>query len=301
MVQVDVIWSYAFGASFAAASARDLYKEEKPFKSDSYSKLLHFLAIFFAPSGLYLLTQHPSWETMQVAQTIADIPAWLMTLFGITNVTQGIAGYYVGYRLARKGNFYGSHVNWMVSWVLFWFVLICGWDTHGWQRFLYDRDMFHGVAWSVGQHMGPLFLLSTVFHDLAVMGLILAPVLWIGIVTRNYVSIRTDRTIARPDKPCIYKIGVYSLGVMFTVCLWLALAASLIVMGIATLSSNVWLGYALGLPISILIGYYFIFPRDGLMFWFARRLFINEPADSPCPVQKMVPGAVVPTPPSMNI
>jgi hypothetical protein len=64
---------------------------------------------------------------------------------------------------------------------------------------------------------------------------------------------------------------------MFSVCLLLALAASLIVMGIANLSSKVWLGYALGLRISILIGYYFIFPRGGMMFWFARRLFINEP------------------------
>jgi hypothetical protein len=74
MVQVDIVWSYAFGATFAASSARQLAQEEKPFANKTYSFVLHFLSILFAPSGLYLLWQFPQWETMQVARSFSDIP-----------------------------------------------------------------------------------------------------------------------------------------------------------------------------------------------------------------------------------
>jgi len=80
MVQVDVVWSYAFGATFAACASRQLEKEDKPFVNQWYVFTLTFLSTFFAPSGLYLLWQHTQWETMQVAKTMKDIPAWLVTL-----------------------------------------------------------------------------------------------------------------------------------------------------------------------------------------------------------------------------
>ena len=118
MVQVDVVWSYAFGATLAASAARQLKSEKDPFNNKIFTYVLLFLSILFAPSGIYLLWQFPHWETMQVASTYSDLPAWLVCLFAITNITQGILGYYVTYRLIRKGKLYGAHVNWMVSWIM---------------------------------------------------------------------------------------------------------------------------------------------------------------------------------------
>ena len=36
MVQVDVVWAYAFGSGFAACAARQLQKEDKPFNNKWY-------------------------------------------------------------------------------------------------------------------------------------------------------------------------------------------------------------------------------------------------------------------------
>ena len=102
MVQVDIVWAYAFGATFAAAAGRQLEKEEKPFVNKWYVFLLIFLSVFFAPSGLYLLWEHTQWETMQVATTMKDIPAWLVVIFAVTNVTQGILGYWTTLKLVKK-------------------------------------------------------------------------------------------------------------------------------------------------------------------------------------------------------
>ena len=55
MVQVDVVWGYAFGATFAAAAARQLEEIEDTFDNPYFTYTLAFLAILFAPSGLYLL------------------------------------------------------------------------------------------------------------------------------------------------------------------------------------------------------------------------------------------------------
>ena len=277
MVQVDVVWSYAFGASFAAASTRQLVNEPKVFVNKTYSSLIHFLAILFAPSGLYLLWQFTSWETMQVAQTFSDIPDWLVLGFAVTNITQGILGYLVGYRFIRRGNFYAAHVNWMVAWILFWFILVSGWDTTGWQRFLYDGTMSHGASWSPGAYMGISFFTGNVFTALFCMGLVYTPWLWLGIVKANYVGIRHDMTIPRSQKPSIHAIVLCSLGVQFTLALLLAIVAAMIVKGFAIWTGVVWLGYLLGLPLAIAAGYFLLFKRGMPMHFIARQLYVKEP------------------------
>ena len=107
MVQVDVFWSYGLGATFAAASSRQLLARRRaataaeaapvaepqvgpPAHSrwrDPYLlRTLLFLALIFGPSGVYLVWAFPSWETMHVGTK--DMPAWLVTLFAVTNITQ---------------------------------------------------------------------------------------------------------------------------------------------------------------------------------------------------------------------
>src|SRR5919106_6278859 len=108
MVQVDVFWSYGLGATFAVASSRQilarrraaaLESEELPpgaaervgppthsrWRDPYLMRTLLFLALVFAPSGVYLVWEFPSWETMHVGDS--GMPAWLITTFAITNVT----------------------------------------------------------------------------------------------------------------------------------------------------------------------------------------------------------------------
>jgi hypothetical protein len=174
MVQVDVFWSYAFGASLAAAAHRQLETEVTPSRSGFFVKNLLFLSCLFGPSGIYLLWRFPGWETMFVFGR--EIPAWLVTLFAITNVTQGVLGFFVAYGLIRRQRIYLAHLQWVFGYLAMFFVLVHGWDGTGFRRFLYSGtiDQFRaGVAipWYK-------FFTSDVALTLYVMGLILLPVLF---------------------------------------------------------------------------------------------------------------------------
>ena len=65
-----------------------------------------FLGCVFVPSGVWLLWRFTSWETMHAAAGPADLPAWLVAAFALTNVTQGVLGYMVTRALWRRGHRY---------------------------------------------------------------------------------------------------------------------------------------------------------------------------------------------------
>ncbi len=97
-----MFWAYGFGASLAMASGRQLAKLDQPFYSKYFVWTLLFLALIWAPTGMLLLLGHPSWETMQVAEDLQSIPAFLTLGFGISNVTQGILGFWTGYLVGSE-------------------------------------------------------------------------------------------------------------------------------------------------------------------------------------------------------
>ena len=271
MVQVDVAWSYAFGATFAAAAGKSLARERDPFNNPVFTRLLLFLGIFFGPSGLYLLWANPIWETMQVAKSYADLPAWLVTLFAITNVTQGIIGYWVGWRLVRQQKFYQSHLNWMIAWVLFWFILVSGWDTTGYQRFLYDPALNGGELWSPGRHNGWVFFTGPVFQSLVVMGVLFAPMLRLGIINANYNDLKLKPGY-QPGLRALMRIVELYYGSMFGLTLLLAIAASLIVIFLFEVTGSLWIGYLVGLPLSIALGFVVAVRKGGIFHRIAARL-----------------------------
>ena len=279
MVQVDVIWSYAFGASFAAAATRQLSKEEHPFNNSQYSRLLVYLSVFFAPSGLFLIWAFPQWETMQVARSLDDLPPWLVTLFGITNVTQGIIGYFVGYLLCRRGRFYGAHLNWFVAWIIFWFVLVAGWDTTGYQRFLYDMRLHDMVPWTPGLHDGWAFFTGPVFTSLFVMGVCFAPALQLGIVDRNFQDLRSDPEIHGINISNYLKINLATYAGMFGVTLGLAIVAAWIVRVAVAMTGGLLTGYILGLGISAITFYLLLMRRGYPVHCFLRMLYIKDDGD----------------------
>lgn len=276
MVQVDVVWSYAFGATFAAAASRQLEKEEKPFNNKWYVFVLLFLSIFFAPSGIYLLWQFPQWETMQVATCREDIPAWLVTVFAVTNITQGILGYWAGWKLARKRMFYGVHVNWMVSWVIFWFILACGWDGTGYQRFMYDASVHNGVLWQPGVHMGvSFFYKSNVWWTLVVMAVFFAPMLIYGMIKGVGEWGLIDAKVKdRVPGPIITL--AYFFGLQWVVCLGLAIIATVVVIQLGNVLDHIAWGYLVGLPICAIVYYFLLFRKGMLMDALTKKFMVGE-------------------------
>jgi hypothetical protein len=277
MVQVDIIWSYAFGATLAASAARQLKKEEKPFDNRFYTYVLLFLATLFAPSGVYLLWQFPNWETMQVARSHADIPAWLVVLFAITNITQGILGYYSTWRLIIKGKFYAAHVNWIVAWVLFWSLLVMGWDTTGWQRFLYDSTMNNGVLWTPGTHMGLRFFTSNVFLTLVGMAIPIGPALAIPIAKWVREGLQNDKTISKDKIPGMFKLMVLCLVGSFGITLAMAIANGLLVFWLRDLLGSVLMAYVIGLPLFWVLAYFLLLKKGRPLYVFAKQFFVEEP------------------------
>ena len=179
MVEVDVFWAYGIGAGCAAAAGAPLAKADKPLETTYFTRTLLLLSLVWAPTGLLLLLRHPSWETMQAAGSFAELPPWLVLAFGITNVTQGILGFWVTSRLLARGRRYLAHLNCMLGYFGMFFILLYGWDGHGYDRFLYDRDMFGGVAWHAGAGIAPgagvHFLASSVAMTLYLDGVYLLP------------------------------------------------------------------------------------------------------------------------------
>ncbi len=151
MVQVDVFWGYGWGASLAAAAGRPLARSAEPLSTRYFVSALIFLSLFWAPTGMLLLLRHPSWETMQAAASLSSMSEWLILAFGITNITQGILGFWIGQRLLSAGKSYLAQLNWIAGYFGMFFILLYGWDGLGYDRFLYDRDLLpHSPAWIPG-------------------------------------------------------------------------------------------------------------------------------------------------------
>lgn len=185
MVQIDVFWSYGFGATYAIAAHATLRRDwqadrEAADAAQFYAKpfvwCLFYLSMVFAPSGAYLLWAFPDWETMQVAESHASLPAWLVTLFTVTNVTQGILGYWLTRRHIVRGENLAAFMHLAVSNFLFWFVLLHGWDGTGYQRFLSETraDFLDWPAYDPWHFIGSGPMLALVG-----LGVFVVPVLFL--------------------------------------------------------------------------------------------------------------------------
>jgi hypothetical protein len=276
MVQVDVFWSYALGASFASAAARQLRKTDKPFESKYFSYTMVFLACIFGPSGIYLLWQFPHWETMQVASTWGDLPAWLVVVFSVTNITQGILGFFVSYLFIRKGRFYSAYLQVFLGYFFMFFILVYGWDGSGWQRFLYDPTVNNGVLWTPGTHMGLGFITSNVALTLYGMGVILIPALVIPMVRWIRVGAYIDPDVRHQDVPAPISLAIFIGIAIFCVNLGSAGAAAILCWLIGKVT-GVGIGIILGLPLFLALAWFVLLRENMPGYRVYRRLFIQEP------------------------
>ncbi len=289
MVQVDIFWAYGLGGSLAAAAGRQLKKVEKPLETSYFVKTVLFLALIWAPTGLLLLLRHPSWETMQAAPTLAAMPPFLVLAFGITNVTQGVLGFVVGQKLMAAGKHYAAHVNWLMGYVGMFFILFYGWDGLGYDRFLYDRDMFGGAAWSPGAGLGAgagvAFLASTVARTLYLDGVFLLPPLlyWFG--KWIVAGAESDASIPERDKPkSATRLGLLYLAAVFLLAVptagFVAIGTHLarravLSLGVGAETAHV-LGYVVGIPLAGMLVHALVSRRGMPGHALLRKLYVAE-------------------------
>lgn len=173
MVQVDIFWSYGLNAGLALAAHQVLKKESSFWKNPVFTLAVLWTACIFAPSGMYLLWNFPGWETMFVAHDHSSIPAWVVTLFALTNITQGVLGFYVTWYFLRKDNFFMARLQTIWSHAAMLFVLVFGWDGTGYKRFFYAGT---GPEWHDGvEYPITAFFTAEIFYTLLGMGVFFIP------------------------------------------------------------------------------------------------------------------------------
>lgn len=279
MVQVDVFWSYAIGSSFALSAFRQLRKitREKPpetgdfnwrdfrrmlreietggvaFHNQYFLKTLLFLSLLFVPSGAVLLWSNPEWETMQVGR-YETIPGWLVGAFTITNVTQGILGYWVTYNLLMKGRYFRAALQTVLSYFGFWFILVNGWDKAGYRRF-FSRSRKEFENWRPSNALR--WLVSDVVRILLVFGIGFIPLMlywtskWLieGAESKGIIKPLDDEERNRR----MLKLSVKLLGAVAGTTLGLAICSTILIRK---------LGWILGAAASAALCYAVVF-REG--------------------------------------
>ncbi len=279
MVQVDVFWAYGLGATLAAVSGRQLIKEDSPFINKYFVAALCFLALIWNNTGVLLLLRHPSWESMQVFENLYSIPPFLFLAFGITNITQGILGFWVSYKLIQNGRHYLANLNWLLGYFCMFFILIYGWDGHGLDRFLYDRDMFGGVAWTPGAGFaagaGLKFALSSVAMTLYFDAIFLIPPLAYMISKWTAETTKLDENLSDsllPSHPAI--TAAWHIFIVFGIGFTSAALASFCVWIVNPLVGHI-ASYLIGLPLFFVLAYFLLY-RPGMPVYLAFRQIIPE-------------------------
>lgn len=316
MVQVDIFWGYGFGASLAMAAGHKLSTLEKPFESKYFAQAIAFLALFWAPTGMLLLLRHPSWETMQAATDLYSMSEWLVLAFGVTNITQGILGFWVGQKLMKAGKVYLAQLNWLVGYFGMFFILLYGWDGLGYDRFLYDSGQYmneQGTLWTpgVGTAAGVWpailnFMTSSVAITLYTDGVWLLPPFvflmhrWMNDSAAAHPALDAAATPGLVKLVASYCGGVFivGLGSAAISALTVGLVGKLLGIGEVVLHSNGWyapeqvgvhmLSYVIGLPLSLAV-IWFALLRPGMPFYLILKpLCLGENLPAPRVSQRLV-------------
>jgi hypothetical protein len=232
---------------------------------------LLFLSTCFAPSGICLLWAFCSWETMHVF-TWETLPAWLVTIFAVTNVTQGILGYWVTYKCFQKNKPYLGALQPFFGYFLMFFILVHGWNGTGYQRFFsFTRDNFD--KWNNAPALTNIsnWLVSPVALTLYAMGVVLIP--WLVIVAAKWMREGYDIAEPKIEDSKRYSMPKIAAGLLFYIFgfgLGLDIIASLIIHGLG------WIG---GVPAFLVVAYVIFLRRNGLMYKFIEATW--------CPGQKL--------------
>ncbi|AOP32492.1 hypothetical protein A0128_00520 [Leptospira tipperaryensis] len=284
MVQVDVFWAYGLGAGFAMAASRQIKKiqtssdsspaalkevegknEKTPFWKTTYFLInVLFLSLVFGPSGLYLVWQFTNWETMQALDK--SMPGWLVTLFGFTNVSQGILAFWIVWKLLERSKAFFGFLQVMLGYFGMFFILVHGWDGEGYKRFFSATREEYLNNWSWNTALS--WLTSDVAITLYVMGVIMIPIM-IVIMSRwleeglEIQGVSLEQETKEGKGSPIQRI-VYFFGSVFIGALGLAILSSLIIHA---------LGWILGSAVALGMLYILGISKFGILFVFYKGIF----------------------------
>ncbi|TGM08923.1 hypothetical protein EHQ76_02955 [Leptospira barantonii] len=287
MVQVDVFWAYGLGAGFAMAASRQIKKiqsssdstnsaslkdakaknptEKTPFWKTTYFLInVLFLSLVFGPSGLYLVWQFTNWETMQALDK--SMPGWLVTLFGFTNVSQGILAFWIVWKLLEKSKAFLGFLQAMLGYFGMFFILVHGWDGEGYKRFFSATREEYLTNWSWNTALS--WLTSDVAITLYVMGIIMIPIMiyimssWLeeGLEIQE-VSLGQE---TKEGKGSPVQRILFFLGSVFIGALGLAIVCSLLIHA---------LGWIFGGALSLGVLYVLGISKYGILFAFYKGIF----------------------------
>jgi hypothetical protein len=274
MVQVDIFWSYALGAGYAVAAARQLKNmpeskdqppdEERagaPFINRYFVFSLFYAAVFFAPSGIYLLWRFTSWETMHVwGEGISPL---LVVVFAITNVTQSILGYWMAWRCVRAGHAYRAYLHFVGAYFCMFFILVHGWDGTGYRRF-FSATLADFEAWRPSNVMA--WFSSDVAITLYVMGVFLIPPLLYVTAAWLKRGFALDASIDA-SRGGMGRLVALMLVSVFVCGLGTAVASSLLIH---------YLGPVFGILVFIAAAYFLLVRKGGLYHAVYRAMTLNK-------------------------
>jgi hypothetical protein len=150
MLQPDLFFSYGLSAGLAVAAGKKLMNEESPWVNKYFIATILWLSVCFIPQVLYLLWRFPDWESMFVAKTFSDIPAWLLLIYPIAVIIMGTLGFHITFSFVKKKKSYAAIVQVIWSIAVALFMVTVGWDGTGYKRLLYagtGDDWANGVVY----------------------------------------------------------------------------------------------------------------------------------------------------------
>jgi hypothetical protein len=257
---------------------REIEQGNSPaFNNQYFLKTLLFLSLLFVPSGSNLLWSNPNWETMQVG-SYETIPGWLVSGFTITNVTQGILGYWVTWNCLMKGKYEKAAWQVFLSYLGFWFILVNGWDKAGYRRFFSrNREAFDDWKWT--NVFG--WLTSDVVRILLAYGAVFIPLMLYWVSKWLVEGYELEGVAEMPEDPGermmeYAKINGYLLGCIGGGALGSAIIAHLLIR---------WLGWVKGL--GVFGAFFYGVVLKVVSPWFTRKIMRVEAMEGP-PVWELI-------------
>lgn len=160
-LQAALFWAYAIGATFAVSAARQLQFWRRwtvasgqrgsapealpaamagriggPTANPYLCLTVLFAAVLLVPTGLYLMWQNPSWQTMQVAGGHSGLWPGFALLYAAGVVVAALLGFLIAQALVVGGLAYWGYLQTVGGYFLLFATLIHGWDGEGYRRVL---------------------------------------------------------------------------------------------------------------------------------------------------------------------
>jgi hypothetical protein len=164
MVQIDIPWTFLIGSTLAEADQIELGKSPTATQTPSFLLGMAFISLLFNPASMYLVWRYPGWETMYRLDD-RHLSALVPAVFVLVLSVMYTLGYIFGHRWLR-GNRRPSlpWVNIIASAALLAFLGVS-----------YRRFLFLGSTQEFNGGNPPNLLGSSLFRDLCIMALLLAP------------------------------------------------------------------------------------------------------------------------------